>query len=267
MEKTSPALNRILRKHPFVQRVASSAYGGYLRLNYGREGMLRPVNGETFRINPRYRMRFPAIHDPHVAELLRSRTRPGMTCLNIGANVGIMTLQMARWSTPGGRVIAFEPNPFAREALFDHVQMNGFGSCVQLEPLALSNEISNAPMFVSGTDGMSRLGAANAELHGRTRIVRVQTTTLDSYCARHSISPDVIMMDIEGYEIEALEGARELVKSLPNLLIVAEFHPNVWKKTRAEVELLLTNLKLKAHPVNGGADIYTAHQAVYLERL
>jgi len=75
------------------------------------------------------------------------------------------------------------------------------------------------------------------------------------------------MMDIEGYEIEALAGARNLIRNHPNLEIVAEFHPSVWKRTKTDIQSLFHDLGLEPMPLAGQPDVYTAHAAVLFRRL
>lgn len=242
-------------------------YSGYLEFRYGKNGVPRQVNGQTFRISNRLRMRFPPVHDPEVAEFLRQHIQPGMTCLNIGANVGIMTLQMSRWSGPTGMVIAFEPNPFARASLEHHVAINDFSHRVRIEPFAVSNAVSSAPMFVDGDDGMGRLGEPNQLLNNRTQQVDIHTITLDAYCSSRGVTPNVIMMDIEGFEIEALEGARDLIRNTPGLIIVAEFHPSVWKKPKLALMSLFRDIGIEPVGLTGQSDVYTEHSAVYFQRI
>ncbi len=262
-----PDFKQALRKYPVAFRLASAAYAGYLQYRYGSTGVPRPVNGEMFRIDPRLRMRFPPVHDPEVAGFLRSHIKPGATCFNVGANVGIMTLQMARWSAPNGTVVAFEPNLYARASLERHVRMNGLSDSIRVEPFAISNTIATEPMFVAGDDGMGRLGVANESLRDQAQAVQVPLLSLDEYCTSNNIIPDVIMMDIEGYEIEALEGARDLLAKHPNLIIVAEFHPCVWKRPKHELEAMFHGLGISPVGLTGQQDVYAEHSAVYFGRI
>jgi hypothetical protein len=57
--------------------------------------------------------------------------------------------------------------------------------------------------------------------------VEVPLTTIDTFCAEHAIAPTLIKVDIEGFEIHALRGAREtMLRHRP--IVVVEVHPMNW---------------------------------------
>ena len=53
-------------------------------------------------------------------------------------------------------------------------------------------------------------------------------TTLDHYCARERLRPDVIKVDVEGWELAVLRGARALLTRTPSVALFVEMHPSVW---------------------------------------
>ena len=76
---------------------------------------------------------------------------------------------------------------------------------------------------------MSRLGEPNRLIIGRTVEIKVPVVTLDEFCAAEGVAPDWLFLDIEGFEIAALEGARRLIAERGEALkIVVEMHPSVW---------------------------------------
>ncbi|MFI5208714.1 MAG: FkbM family methyltransferase, partial [Gemmatimonadales bacterium] len=79
----------------------------------------------------------------------------------------------------------------------------------------------------------------------------VSVTTLDQFCLEHHVIPDWLVMDIEGYEVAALEGARDVIRAGRGRLgLVVEMHPSLWEisgTSRGALERLLDELGL--HPV------------------
>lgn len=239
-----------------------------LGVAYGRKGIQRRVNGLDMRVHPSVRYRFLVDYDAPVADYLRNVVRPGMTCLNVGANVGIFAMQMAAWSAPDGKVIAFEPNPETATLLRKHLEMNGLTSRVEVIQAATAAESGTMDFYASGTDGMSRLGSPNPLLTDTT-VVQVEVTTLDAFCASANVRPDVVLMDVEGFELYALRGFQKTILTNPSMEIVVEIHPSSWADagcTSAEVRELFDALGLEVHPLTGQSDPIEEYGVVRLAR-
>ena len=227
------------------------------------------INGVTYRVNPRERSRFDPDYDAPIAKLLQDRVKPGAVCLDVGANAGIYVLQLAHWSRPRGKVIAFEPNPKARKILEEHLRLNDIANRVEIVPCAVGAEDGEATLFAAEANGMSRLGEPNRALAGQTASLPVKVISLDSYCEQSRICPDVLLLDIEGFEMAALAGASRLIRKRgKDLLIVVEMHPGVWESagtTRMSAERLLGDLGLRAVALTGQADALGEYGQVLLQ--
>ncbi len=258
-----------LGRESWLIRRLRPAYESLLDWSSGGRGIPWAVNGVTYRIDPRHRHRLGHDYDPPVAALLRERVRPGAVCLDVGANVGAYVLQLAHWSRPDGRVIAFEPNPGARAVLERHIQLNGLGERVTVVPCAVGAEGGTATLYAAEADGMSRLAEPNAALAGQVKPLAVPVVTLDEYCEKERVTPDWLFLDIEGFEIAALRGARGLIEKRRSALgIIVEMHPDVWGSAntpRPVAEATLAELGLRAVPLTGQRDPLGEHGQVYLE--
>jgi FkbM family methyltransferase len=245
-------------------------YESLLDWSGGGQGIPWTINGETYRVDPHQRHRLGAHYDATVAAFLRDRVKPGALCLDVGANVGVYVLQFARWAGPTGRVIAFEPNPGALSVLREHVRMNKLDEQVRIVPSAVGAAAGSAILYAAGADGMSRLGAPNREIAEHVSPITVPLLALDDYCATENLEPDWLFIDIEGFELAALYGARELMKSRKGELgIIVEMHPSVWDSagtTREKVLALLDDLQLQVQPLTGQADALGEHGLVYLDQ-
>jgi FkbM family methyltransferase len=234
----------------------------------GDRGIPWNINGVTYRVDPRHRHRLGQSYDAPVAAFLREQVKPGSLCLDVGANVGVYVLQFAHWSGPRGQVVAFEPNSNARAILRRHVLMNRLEHRVRVVSSAVGETDGEAILYAMEAEGMSRLGEPNEALQGSIREIKVSVVTLDAYCKAEELKPDWLFIDIEGFEIAALGGARELLQSLRGELgIIVEMHPNVWASantTRAGAETLLKELGLRAIPLMGQMDALGEHGLVHL---
>lgn len=268
LQTTARRTAGLLGRESWLIRQTRPAYESVLGWVNGGKGIPWSINGVTYRVDPRHRQRLGQNYDAPVAEFLRERVSPGALCLDVGANVGVYVLQFAHWSRPDGRVVAFEPNPGAREVLESHVRMNGLGERVSVVPAAVGETSGEEILYAAAADGMSRLGEPNKALAGKVNEITVPVVTLDQYCRANALEPDWLFLDIEGFEIAALSGARELIKSRRGKLgLVVEMHPNVWdsaRTTRAGAESLLAELGLRAVPLTGQHDPLGDHGIVLL---
>ncbi len=233
------------------------------------EGIPWTINGVTYRVDPHHRHRLGQHYDAPVAAFLRERVKPGAVCVDVGANVGVYVLQFAHWAGPNGRVVAFEPNRSACEILRKHVRINELTERVRIVEAAVGEASGEAILYAAEADGMSRLGEPNKALAGNFRELTVAVVTLDEYCEAEHLKPDWLFIDIEGFEIAALSGARRLIQSRRGELgIIVEMHPNVWASantTRARAESLLSELGLRAVPLTGQRDPLGDYGLVHLD--
>jgi FkbM family methyltransferase len=256
MQRLASAVGRALGEQSRLARALRPAYERLLDLSSGGRGVRRTVNGrETFYIDPRSRGLFPEAYEPEVFAYLRERVQPGSVCLNIGANAGLYTLCLAQWTGPQGKVFAFEPNPAARRLLASNIARNQCGRQIEVVAEAVSSSVGESDFFASGAEGYSRLGSPNPDSPAKARKLRIATTTIDAFCSARSIAPDWIVMDVEGYEGAALEGARSVIASATHpLVLVVEMHPHLWRSagwSQQRMMALFDELRLDPVPITG----------------
>jgi len=268
LQVMASVVSAALGRDSLLVRNLRPAYESTLDWLDGGRGIEWEINGVLYRIDPHFRYLINHDHESAVASFLRSRVKPGDLCFDVGANVGIYALQFAHWSAPGGRVVAFEPNPEACAALTKHVRINGLSGQVTVEPLAVGDQQGNAVLYAAGSDTRSRLSQPNDLIANRTVSSTVSMTSLSEFSRHNGLIPDWLLIDIEGLELAALRGASELIlERRYKLGIVIEMHPGFWTilgTSRTEVEGLLRELRLHAVPLTGQADPLGEYGLVHL---
>ena len=271
LRRTARTVSGAIGRDSALINALRPTYDRLLEWSSGGRGIVQVLNGrEQFRIDPQYRVHFPEVYDPLVCDFLRARVRPGAVTLDIGAHVGIYALCMAAWSQPDGRVLAFEPNPATRAALEKHIALNDLTERIEVIPQAVSDVAGEATFFASELEGFSRLGSANPDRpQAETEPISVPVTTVDILCAARELAPDWIIIDIEGYEVAALEGAQEtILAGRGRMGIIVEMHPTLWKiagTSREKIEALLAELSLKPVSLTGQAEPLSDYGIVSLE--
>ncbi|MDP2430930.1 MAG: FkbM family methyltransferase [Pseudomonadota bacterium] len=202
--------------------------GGYIQRGDGRLAYV-PAHVD---VTAGYRLMKPDSDNVQVDLLCR----PGDCVLDIGANVGDWTLAMALRVGPVGRVLAFEPVPYLAETVAKTARINRH-DWVEVHNLALSAADGTAEFSVEqGNSGGSRLG----RMEGDFSMTTVPTRRLDSLLeGRPDINRiDFIKIDVEGHELEVLEGARATLARFQPPMILESGHESDDER-RAQADLLV----------------------------
>lgn len=169
-------------------------------------------------------------YDTALLECLWRLTRSGETCMDIGANYGVMTSLLAKASGPNGRIIAFEAHPEIFLALKKNAskwQDQHSIAKIQSENFGISDKQGEAELIITNqfdsNNGSASISNQTDERHIKKRIT-VSTTTLNDYFTSSEQSIGVCKIDIEGHEKFALSGANELLKKKKIRDIIYEDH-------------------------------------------
>ena len=161
-------------------------------------------------------------YEPHVTAFLKKHLHPGMTFIDVGANIGYFTLLAAAQVGASGKTIAIECNPKNCELIYMSLHRNGFEQ-VLVYPFA----VSNARKLMRFSWGFSN-GFVDELAEDDEEAVIVPAVTLDSLL-RNEPRIDIIKMDIEGSEAKAWQGMQQAVEK-HHPVILMEFFPALLKK-------------------------------------
>jgi FkbM family methyltransferase len=137
--------------------------------------------------------------------------RPGDVVLDIGANIGMVTVWLSRLVGPHGRVHSFEPNPVLCERLVAAMNRNRLSN-VQLHPFALGPSTSELALCIPthNAGAASLIRRADAS---RSRTISVPVRRLSDVATSEDIRAiRFIKIDVEGFEDQVLEGGRDLLE-------------------------------------------------------
>lgn len=151
------------------------------------------------------------LYDYNIMNLLK-KTMKGKIFFDIGANIGSYSILVSE--NENCKVYAFEPHPITFKYLEENIKINARTN-VNLVNLALSNK--KGEIDFSNNPG----SAENSAVHIKDikNTIKVKTTTLDTFCEEHNIFPNIIKIDVEGFEKEVIEGAQNILKNVELLII------------------------------------------------
>ncbi|MGC8536468.1 MAG: FkbM family methyltransferase [Rhizomicrobium sp.] len=150
---------------------------------------------------------------------IRDAIKPGWTVLDIGANMGIFSIMLSRGVGTSGRVFSFEPNPEVHPQLKAMLQANGAGN-VEIVPFAVADKpgeldflriaMSNVRREASSLKVQETSEQLGSESH---EIIRVPVTTVDTFVKDRGIVPNMMKIDVEGADLEAIIGAEQTIRT------------------------------------------------------
>jgi FkbM family methyltransferase len=150
-------------------------------------------------------------HEPEMVSWLQKNCGPGMVSLDIGSHEGYIMLMMAHLVGREGRVFAFEPIPELFEGLKITRGSNNFEQIV-LENSAVGAKEGSAQIHLQASERSASHSLAPSETSAKTHEVNV--VALDTYFEKQGWPGiDLIKLDIEGFETEAIEGMQKLLEN------------------------------------------------------
>ena len=165
---------------------------------------------------------FPGLPEEDCIEAYTHWYKPesGDLVFDIGAHAGLTTCQLARMVEPGGRVVAFEPDPNSFSWLVKNIRDQNISN-VTIVPIAIDAKTGTALFNADGTLGAALL---DHTVYGHTGgQVEVQTLSLQDACAEFGC-PQFVKMDIEGAEVAVVQSAADFLSSHPINLAFETYH-------------------------------------------
>lgn len=161
------------------------------------------------------------IYEVGTISVIRACLREGDCFLDIGSNVGLMTVVAASQTGPSGKVVAFEPEPRVRGIIQKNVELNQFKN-VTINDFAIGSESGALKLHLQ--DEISLGSATLSRQENGNDGIEVKVKKLDDYLQETQI-PNIRMMkvDVEGWEHEVLSGAQQLLSSPDAPIICVEY--------------------------------------------
>jgi len=156
----------------------------------------------------------------------------GKVVYDIGAFHGLLTIHYAR---DARAVVAWEPNSRNRRRLMENVKLNRFSN-VMVRPYGLSSKAARAEMSFDPL--MPGMATVDSGVAGGSEHETIELRTLDGEVGLEP--PDLIKIDVEGFELEVLQGAMKTLARGPDLFL--EMHGADLEDKRRRVRAIADHL-------------------------
>lgn len=166
-------------------------------------------------------------------DFLCAATPVGGIVVEVGANIGCMTVPLAQKVGPAGHVLVFEPQRVIHQMLCGNLAINGLWN-VSAERMALGAEegivcVPRVSYHAGGNFGAVSMQATDGE--------SVPIVPLDKY---HLPTLHLLKIDVEGMELDVLRGATETINKFRPLIYCENDRP---EKSEALLSYLTDTLK------------------------
>jgi FkbM family methyltransferase len=200
--------------------------------------------------------------EPESARFIESFLQPGMVFFDVGAHIGEYTLIASRRVGPGGSVHAFEAQPDTFALLQRNCAANGVGKA-RLNACAVADREGELAFELCAEPAMSSIAVSGAPLARPRGRIRVPAISLDAYCRRERVWPDLVKIDVEGAERLVLCGAAGILRRPGAPALIFEWLSENYSRfghSTDEVIAYLNSFGYRVFPMEGGYNV-TARKA------
>ena len=179
------------------------------------------IDGMRVRIpGPRAVRASVVLGNVRVRRLLDAVLRPGSTVVDVGANIGAIAVWAAARVGPGGAVIAIEPAEDNLMVLRENIRANAL-SQVRVVAGAAGRARESREFYLRGDVSAVNSLFPDSFYASVTNVVRVEVDRLDDIVPAGA---DLVKIDVEGAELDVLDGMPRLLAS-PAIRLIVEWHP------------------------------------------
>ena len=151
---------------------------------------------------------------------------------DVGANVGFFATQLVQiLQEVSPEIYAFEPVPTTFAKLVRSVERLGLTDRIHLIQAAVLDAARPVTLSYSDKNSLyAQIVSEGPNLRAGDRLSSAKGMTLDGFCSSRGIRPTLLKIDVEGYEVAALRGARHLLTQPDRPALVFEYFPKVQRE-------------------------------------
>jgi len=164
-------------------------------------------------------------YEKETLDEIRNNLFNGAVFIDGGANIGFYSILVSKIVGPRGKVICFEPTDSSYVYLIKNIKINRRKNVI-VEKKAISDKDKNVFLKINkNSEENSIVKVPKIRIKNRKDIIKIQSITLDSYCKNKKLKKiDLIKLDIEGQELEAIKGSKNIIKNNKNIKIIFELN-------------------------------------------
>lgn len=229
--KNNPRLSRLIPHH---RKLRIDYYPDNFKINIDTE---YPIEREMIS----------GTYDKETQDIIRKFVKEKDYCVDVGANIGAISLSMAKKVGPKGKVFSFEPGDLQIRRFKNNLNLNSdlYKNIIILNNIGLADKETKLSLYQDKTN-KGNAGFINSDIENSTKI---KCSTLDIYLEKNRIKKlDFIKIDVEGIELEVMKGSLKTIRKYRPLIYYEtrlEFKKIRNRKILLEIDRILTTLNYK----------------------
>lgn len=181
-------------------------------------------------------------YEEYEMQLLLQTLKPGNVAIDIGANIGVYTLPMAKKVSDSGTIYAFEPDPTNFSILARNIADNNFPNVLPVS-LGLADHRGEARLYLS-LDNMGDHRVYDAQYRRKRKSIPIALNTLDTVLRQYDEKRKIatIKIDTQGYEPFVIRGSVQTIVQF-HPVIFLEYWPFGYARAHADEKWMMDFLQ------------------------
>ena len=185
---------------------------------YGKSGKNIKINNQDYTVSAHVARGISPVINEVPLKLLSNLAKNATILFDIGGNIGVIATILAKLMKPGTVVYSFEPAPLSYKYLADTARVQKGNAKIIPVNLAISNNNDKLHFTNDGNSCTNHIASSE-----EANIISVDCITIDAFCSKNKVMPQVMKIDIEGAEYWALQGMQQTLRN-NNITVLVEIH-------------------------------------------
>jgi FkbM family methyltransferase len=166
---------------------------------------------------------FYGTYEAGTLSIMKNCLRPNDTFLDVGANIGLMSLYASFLVGDKGKIYSFEPEPKIFSIFLQNISLNQRENIIPLN-IALGESKGEGNLYLNPDFGCGSTSLIEPKYKSSQNCIKTQIESMDEVISIYKISGiKMVKIDTEGYEALILKGAEKLLKSSKAPVLCFEF--------------------------------------------
>ena len=186
-------------------------------------------------------------HEPVSTKIISSKLKKGMTCLDIGGNIGYYVLLESKYVGSKGNIIAIEPSPLNFECLKKNLTSLNLKNVQAYNIAAGENDGITKFLIYEGAGNSCMVLPDDEKPKWPGNIISIPIKKMDSFLEEKKIDKiDFLRMDVEGYEKKVINGLNKTIRKFKPIIYMELHQYIVGQDNTAE---MLQDLKNEGYEI------------------